>query len=168
MRRRAQFACEYCGVREVDVGNELTIDHFQPRTEGGTDDLDNLVYSCVACNQYKHHYWPQTADAARLWNPRNEPFTRHFLLLDDGTLQPLSEIGNFSIRLLHLNRLPLLEYRHKRQREQADAQSITRLQALVRIYEQLLEQQSQLVVEQHKLLDRQYALLQRLLTENLD
>lgn len=168
VRRRAQFACEYCGVREGDVGNELTIDHFQPRIEGGTDHLDNLVYSCIACNQYKHDYWPKTGHDPHLWNPRTDPFTRHFLILDDGLLQPFSELGAFSLQLLHLNRLPLIEYRYKRQREQADAQYLARLHSLVHIYEQLLEQQSQLIVAQHRLLDRQYTLLQQLFTEDFD
>ncbi len=96
-----------------------------------------------------------------------DPFSRHFLQLDDGTLRSLSQKGAFSLQLLHLNRLPLVEYRHKQQREIADAQSMTRLQALVRIYEQLLEQQSQLILDQRMLLDRQYALLQRLIEERL-
>jgi hypothetical protein len=28
VRQRAGFVCEYCGVTEVDVGGQLTIDHF--------------------------------------------------------------------------------------------------------------------------------------------
>ncbi len=41
VRRRAGYACEFCGVHETDAGGELTIDHFQPRTKGGGDDLEN-------------------------------------------------------------------------------------------------------------------------------
>lgn len=36
VRQRAQYACEYCGIREADTGNELTIDHFQLRAQGGS------------------------------------------------------------------------------------------------------------------------------------
>ena len=81
VRRRAQFSCEYCGVREADVGNGLTIDHFQPRAAGGTDDLGNLIYSCFACNQYKHDYWASATDDPHLWNPRQDPFAQHFFQL---------------------------------------------------------------------------------------
>lgn len=43
VRQRAQCACEFCGVNEIDVGGMLTIDHFQPRTKAGSDTLENLV-----------------------------------------------------------------------------------------------------------------------------
>ncbi|MEZ4620249.1 MAG: HNH endonuclease [Caldilineaceae bacterium] len=165
VRQRAQYACEYCDIREADAGNELTIDHFQPRAQGGSDVVDNLVYSCMACNQYKHDYWPNSPEDPHLWNPRQQPFSQHFLQTNDGLLQPLSEIGTFSLQLLHLNRPPLVEYRQKRQQHQEDVQVLTQLQALVQIYEQLLEQQSQLITEQRALLDKQQTLLQRLIGE---
>lgn len=53
VRRRAQQACEFCGVTETDTGGLLTVDHFQPTAKGGTDALGNLFYCCVRCNQYK-------------------------------------------------------------------------------------------------------------------
>jgi hypothetical protein len=33
VRQRAQCACEFCGITEIDAGGMLTIDHFQPRTK---------------------------------------------------------------------------------------------------------------------------------------
>jgi 5-methylcytosine-specific restriction endonuclease McrA len=53
VRQRADFVCEYCGVTETDTGGILTIDHFQPKSRGGSDDPDNLIYCCNRCNQYK-------------------------------------------------------------------------------------------------------------------
>lgn len=53
VRQRANFACEYCGVSEIDSGGYLTLDHFQPLSKGGTDALVNLIYACPRCNQYK-------------------------------------------------------------------------------------------------------------------
>ncbi len=47
VRQRAHFACEYCGLREADVSGELTIDHFQPTSKGGSDALENLIYCCI-------------------------------------------------------------------------------------------------------------------------
>ena len=34
VRSRAAFACEYCGVTEADAGGLLTLDHFQPTSQG--------------------------------------------------------------------------------------------------------------------------------------
>jgi 5-methylcytosine-specific restriction endonuclease McrA len=54
LRRLYQFRCGYCGTSEVDAGSELTIDHFQPRSRGGSeDDPANWVYCCHACNEFK-------------------------------------------------------------------------------------------------------------------
>lgn len=52
VRERAGFACEFCGVTETDTAGELTIDHYQPQAKGGSDDLGNLIYSCIKCNSY--------------------------------------------------------------------------------------------------------------------
>lgn len=165
VRQRARFLCEYCGVHESDAGNELTVDHFQPRIEGGTDDLDNLVYCCFSCNQFKHTYWSKSASDPQLWNPRREPFSLHFLELDDGTLQPMTPTGAFALRLLHLNRSALIDYRKKRQQEQTNLRWLSQLQALAQIYEQLIEQQAQLIMEQRALLEEQRELLRRLFEE---
>ncbi len=58
VRERYDFACGYCGISEIDAGSELEIDHFRPVRYGGTDDGDNLVYACPACNRNKASYWP--------------------------------------------------------------------------------------------------------------
>ena len=54
--------CYYCGVVLV-VGkkgaNQFQIDHMTPVRRGGTEDLDNLVPSCRACNCSKG---PMTAE----------------------------------------------------------------------------------------------------------
>jgi 5-methylcytosine-specific restriction endonuclease McrA len=47
VRQRAQCACEFCGITEVDTGGMLTIDHFQPCSKAGSDALDNLIYACI-------------------------------------------------------------------------------------------------------------------------
>jgi 5-methylcytosine-specific restriction endonuclease McrA len=58
IRQRYSYACGYCGITEVSTGGMLTLDHYRPLSAGGDDSLDNLVYACVRCNQYKHTYWP--------------------------------------------------------------------------------------------------------------
>jgi 5-methylcytosine-specific restriction endonuclease McrA len=108
VRQRANFRCEYCGVSEQDTGSELTIDHFQPQVSDGSDELENLVYCCQRCNQYKSDYWPNDKTAPVLWNPRQEQHATHFILIADGTLYPRTAIGTFTITRLRLNRAPLL------------------------------------------------------------
>jgi hypothetical protein len=51
VRHRAQSACEFCGITEIDAGGMLTIDHFQPRTKAGSDTLEDLIYACNRLSQ---------------------------------------------------------------------------------------------------------------------
>lgn len=51
---RDRFTCRYCGQFAPNV--MLHVDHVVPVSEGGTDDLDNLVVACAACNQGKNAY----------------------------------------------------------------------------------------------------------------
>jgi 5-methylcytosine-specific restriction endonuclease McrA len=43
--------CAYCG-KEI-LMDEMKIDHYVPKSKGGTDDLDNLLPACDICNHYK-------------------------------------------------------------------------------------------------------------------
>ena len=97
VRQRANFACEFCGVTETDVGGELTVDHFQPTAKGGNDSPENLFYCCARCNQYKGDYWPTHPGDLSLWNPRREPAAQHFIELDNGTLDDLTATGAFTL-----------------------------------------------------------------------
>ena len=56
VRERANYCCQYCGTSETETGGELTLDHFQPVSSGGTDDILNLIYCCFRCNIYKGEY----------------------------------------------------------------------------------------------------------------
>ncbi len=49
--KRDSFTCQYCGRKSPDV--VLQVDHIIPVAKGGTDDIMNLVTSCVDCNQGK-------------------------------------------------------------------------------------------------------------------
>ena len=165
VRRRANFACEFCGVTEADTGGRLTIDHFQPRTKGGSDSPENLLYCCVRCNQYKQDYWPTISGAPSLWNPRLEPTSRHFLELDDGTLYPLTPTGTFTLKRLRLNRPPLVAYRLSKRQRAEEIRLLTRYRNLVRLLDQLHTQMAELVEEQQELLEEQQTLLRLLLDE---
>lgn len=166
VRRRANFACEFCGVSEIDVGGQLTIDHFQPKSKGGKDSLENLLYSCIRCNQYKQDYCPTKADDLSLWNPRQEAASIHFLELDDGNLLPLTPTGEFTINRLRLNRSPLVAYRLSKRKRAEEIRLLKRYKDLVQLLGQLNEQLVTLVEEQQQLLEEQRELLRFLLRRN--
>jgi len=49
---RDGFRCRYCG-RGHKENVVLHVDHFHPRVQGGSDDLDNLLTACSECNLSK-------------------------------------------------------------------------------------------------------------------
>jgi len=46
--KRDQFKCQYCGKAAPDV--VLHIDHINPVSKGGDNDILNLITSCIECN----------------------------------------------------------------------------------------------------------------------
>jgi hypothetical protein len=164
VRRRAGFACEYCGVTETDVGGRLTVDHFQPQARGGTDDLDNLLYCCHRCNLYKADYWPVLPADSPLWNPRRDSVATHLLLLADGTLYPITATGIMTLRLLRLNRPPLSAHRLRRLSQSEELRLLARYREVVAVLEQLHRQQTALLEEHRALLEEQRAVLRALLS----
>lgn len=50
--QRDEFTCQYCGSPAPLV--TLHVDHIRPVSKGGTNDLTNLITSCVDCNLGKH------------------------------------------------------------------------------------------------------------------
>jgi HNH endonuclease len=126
LRRRYQFRCAYCGVRESDVGAELTVDHFQPTSRGGADESENWVYSCHACNEFKSDSWDPES-VCRILHPERDDIATHIDEVPDGTLRPLTECGAFHIEWLHLNRQQLVAYRRERRMLEAARQVEARL-----------------------------------------
>lgn len=147
VRQRFQRACGYCGVSEVSSGGILTIDHYQPRSYGGSNELDNLIYACYKCNQYKHEFWPnreQLARQQRVLHPLLDDFSLHFQLKEQvGILDPLTPTGRFHINLLHLNRPQLVKYR-------LSQQMLVALQERnIQLENQLIEIQKALVLKEN-------------------
>jgi HNH endonuclease len=164
VRQRAQCACEFCGITEIDAGGMLTIDHFQPRTKAGSDALVNLIYACIACNQYKQDYYPQTVTAPSLWNPRQESASQHFVEQADGELTALTPTGVFTIKRLRLNRSQLIAARQRRQQQSQVERLLQRYQELTTLQTQINTQLTDLAMEQQVLLKEQRKWLQILLS----
>jgi hypothetical protein len=49
--KRDSFTCQYCGKKAPDV--LLVIDHIRPISNGGTNDILNLITACQGCNSGK-------------------------------------------------------------------------------------------------------------------
>ncbi|MFA6427842.1 MAG: Shedu anti-phage system protein SduA domain-containing protein [Candidatus Magasanikbacteria bacterium] len=46
--KRDKFTCNYCGRKAPDI--VLHVDHIEPVSKGGTNDIINLITSCYECN----------------------------------------------------------------------------------------------------------------------
>jgi len=116
VRRVYHYCCGYCGVHEEEAGSELEIDHFQPSSRGGKDDLENLVYCCPACNRRKGDFWPAEGFSAtrRLLHPQRDDLAAHLRQETDGRVTALTETGTFHVERLQLNRPPLVALRRTR------------------------------------------------------
>ncbi len=160
IRERANFACEYCGISETDSGGELTVDHFQPTSKGGDDEEENLVYCCFRCNLYKGDYWADAPNQIRLWNPRKDKRDEHFWLSETGRLLALTEIGEFAIKLLRLNRQPLIAKRRQDYQKLEEHQILEQTKKAVDALIRLSQQQRDLLKEQQNLLEEQRRLIE--------
>lgn len=160
VRERANFSCEYCGISETDAGGELTLDHFHPLSSNGSDDEDNLVYACYRCNIYKGEYWSDKPDQIRVFDPRTDDRDEHFWLSESGNLFALTESGEITIKLLRLNRSPLVAKRRQKYRQLEEQQVLWQTQKAVETLIRLSQQQRTLLKEQHELLDEQRRLLE--------
>lgn len=162
IRKRADFACEYCGISETDNGGELTVDHFQPQSKNGGDEEENLVYCCFRCNLYKGDYW---AEDSKLFNPQTDKRDDHFWLSESGKLYALTETGDFTIKLLRLNRQPLITKRQNDYQKFEERQILEQTQKALEALLRLSQQQRELLKEQQNLLEEQRRLLEFLFRE---
>lgn len=70
---RDGWRCVWCGESGGDADAPgMTLDHLRPRTEGGSNEADNLVTSCLACNTSRQPHggnldaWARALDARGL------------------------------------------------------------------------------------------------------
>ena len=166
MRRRAPFACEYCGISETSAGGELTIDHFRPQSKNGGDELENLVYVCVRCNLYKDDFWVDNTDAPPLWNPRTEPFENHFRQTEVGHFFAITETGELTLRTLKLNRRQLVENRRQHYLQTEERRLLNETRNSVQVLLHLNEEQREIIRQQELRLEEQQRLLKTILSQD--
>jgi 5-methylcytosine-specific restriction endonuclease McrA len=52
---RANLLCEYCRSPMDFTHQSFEIDHIQPISKLGSDDMENLACACGGCNAFKHN-----------------------------------------------------------------------------------------------------------------
>lgn len=113
---RARGCCEYCRSQVSFSPDPFSIEHSVPKAKGGTDELDNLAWSCQGCNGHKHISTeaidPISGQRVALYNPRIHQWDIHFIWDDDFSMMVgLTAIGRATIDRLHLNRAGVVNLR---------------------------------------------------------
>lgn len=113
---RAKYCCEYCLSQAKFSPGYFSIEHVIPSTKAGSDELENLAYSCLACNSHKFTAVlaldPLSGLEAPLYNPRLDIWNEHFRWSGDcSELIGISATGRATIERLHLNRINVVNLR---------------------------------------------------------
>lgn len=115
IRALANFCCEYCRLAEEEFLAKFQIDHIIPVKHGGSDETDNLCLACLKCNSFKGPNVaaldPETGDATKLYNPRQQLWKDHFRINEDATLSGITPEGRATILVLRINDEERLVYR---------------------------------------------------------
>ena len=108
VRVRARGLCEYCCAPEDHSSASFTVEHITPRAAQGTDDLDNLTWSCWNCNSHKGAAMfsddPDTGASVRLYHPRTDLWQEHFRWSGNSLrVEGISPIGRATAERLQMN-----------------------------------------------------------------
>ncbi|PSB21597.1 HNH endonuclease [Phormidesmis priestleyi ULC007] len=108
VRQRANSLCEYCHSAEEGSTALFTFDHIIPQSLNGSDDEDNLALACTRCNGRRYNFMdgidPDTQTTQRLFNPRQDHWTDHFIWNHDGQkIIGISPMGRATINRLDIN-----------------------------------------------------------------
>ncbi len=115
------YSCAYCTLSEFEAqGLSFEIDHYEPQTSRPDleNDYSNLMYSCDECNRLKSDIAPPAnalLEGHRFFRPDNDPWDHHFVSSGQ-RLNSKSNVGEFSIESLDLNRQSLRRLRDLRAR----------------------------------------------------
>ncbi len=114
---RAGHRCEYCHLPTRGQVATFPIDHIEPRSADGTNELENLALTCPHCNAYK---WTTTESTdfvtgkvVPLFHPRRQSWDEHFEWVTGGTGELLGRTatGRATIHCLRINAPEMIELR---------------------------------------------------------
>lgn len=116
VERRARGQCEYCQSPAKYATQTFSLEHIQPRSQGGETSLDNLAFACQGCNNHKYNKTnavdPISHQLADLFHPRQQHWSEHFTW-DERFEQiiGLTATGRATVNTLRLNRQELINLR---------------------------------------------------------
>ena len=76
--KRDHYTCQYCGSQPG--GDEITIDHVIPRSQGGASSWTNCVAACIRCNARKADRTPEQAGMQLLAVPFTPTYAEYIYL----------------------------------------------------------------------------------------
>lgn len=93
----------------------MEVEHIDPN---GGDEMENLCLSCGNCNRSKAVSMtaidPDTNEIVRLFNPRTQPWSEHFMWIDNGErIRGLTPTGGATLVRLKMNRDHVVRARHR-------------------------------------------------------
>ena len=111
---RADFLCEYCLISAFDRLSGCQVDHIISVKHGGATLADNLCDACIFCNLQKGTdlgsiNW-ETGEIVRFFNPRRDFWRNHFQF-KESFIQPITDIGSVTARILDFNNKERLKER---------------------------------------------------------
>jgi hypothetical protein len=113
---RAGHCCEYCRSQARFAMQAFSVEHIEPRIQGGASTVDNLALSCQGCNNHKFTRTtgtdPVTGLPTPLFHPRRHRWRDHFAWNEDCTrIIGVTPIGRATVETLQLNREGLVNLR---------------------------------------------------------
>jgi hypothetical protein len=117
VRERADDRCEYCRLRQEYAPLwRHQIEHIIPRKHRGTDELENLAWTCVRCNLSKSSNLSgidiETGQTVVLFNPRTQIWSEHFAY-SDAEIIGLTPTGRATVAVLNMNEPRRLQLRQE-------------------------------------------------------
>lgn len=141
LRRDFQYRCAYCLTHERYLGGEAgcAIDHHRPQ-QGPyarpdlVSEYRNLYWTCRECNDNKSDTWPGPEEAARgmeFLDPciPGGDHNLHWRTISNGSVEPLTPVGEYTIENLMLWRDQLRYHRARLHRWQRDRDELVGLLA---------------------------------------
>jgi exopolyphosphatase/pppGpp-phosphohydrolase len=113
---RAQYLCEYCFSAQKYSPQSFSIEHIQPTSKKGSDELENLALACQGCNSFKSDKTsaidPFSGRKIAIYNPRKDIWDKHFVWSEDFLeIVGLTAKGRATVKLLKLNREEVVNLR---------------------------------------------------------
>lgn len=161
LRQDFNERCGYCGDHEFFRDSFYEIDHFVPKKYLKTiseTEYSNLVYSCRACNNFKRAKWPTKDENIHnngkegFIDPCNSEYAKQFQRINDGSIYPTTELGNWIWSALNLGnpvhrikwKLELLRCKIMILKDLVDVNSIDDLRLVNEMYQIYFDLEEQL------------------------